>query len=115
MPAGTIFTNDISIGAILFLGAFALGLGVFWYELLPAHMPDRWWRIMVYPLIAIVFGEALIPYGAAFAGFHPVTAIFASLVGVLVDWAITEARRPVIVAEPMGVRPTTTVHAEPVR
>lgn len=86
----------MDLGTVLMMLAFAYGAGVFWYDLLPARLPEQVWRVAAYPFGWMVFAEAL--FGAMdpwkFAGFHPVTAGIAALVGVLIDWAVTQVRHP---------------------
>ncbi len=84
----------MDFGTWLLLVALAYGLGVFWYDLVPGRLPDLPWRVAAYPFVLIVIGEAFSPLGPAFAGMHPVTAVVASLVGVVIDWIVTQARHP---------------------
>lgn len=90
----------MEFGTWLLMVALAYGLGVFWYDLLPATLPDRPWRAAAYPFVLMVFGEAFLPLGPEFAGVHPLTALLASLIGVAIDWAVTRARVPEVVASP---------------
>ena len=80
--------------------ATAYGFGLFWYDLLPGKLPDIPWRVAAYPFAVMVLGEALVPIGPAFQAFHPITAIIASLIGVVIDWIITYFRHPQAVATP---------------
>lgn len=41
--------------------AFAYGIGVFWYDLLPGQLAERAWRGAAYPFAAIVLAEAIVP------------------------------------------------------
>ncbi len=90
----------MDIGTLLFMLAFAYGLGVFWYDLLPGRLSDRTWRVAAYPFALMAFGEALLPYGPTFGGIHVVTALVAALVGVVIDWIIQTARHPAAVSTP---------------
>ena len=60
-------------------------------------MPDKVWRVAVYPFGGIFVAEALLPsvltFGARFGGIHLITAPIGSLVAVAVDCAITELPR----------------------
>ncbi len=90
----------MTIGSFLFMLAFAYGLGVFWYDLLPGQLSDRTWRAAAYPFALMAFGEAFVPYGPNFGGIHVITALIAALIGVIIDWIIQTARRPAAVPAP---------------
>lgn len=90
----------MDLGTLLLMLAFAYGLGVFWYDLLPGELATRPWRAAAYPFALMVFGEALVPSGPAFGGVHVLTALVAALIGVIIDWVIQAARRPTVVAMP---------------
>lgn len=100
----------MDLGTLLLMAAFAYALGIFWYDLLPAKLPEHVWRVAAYPFALMVFGEAF--FGAIdpwkFGGFHPLTAFFASLIGVLVDWAVTQVRHPATTA--LEMRPAGASH-----
>ena len=87
----------MDIGTWLLMVAFAYGLGVFWYDLLPAKLPERPWRIAAYPFALMVLGETFVQIGPAFGGIHPITAVIASVIGTVLDWIITQLRHPQIV------------------
>ncbi len=97
----------MDIGTLLFMVAFAYGLGVFWYDLLPGQLSDRTWRVAAYPFALMVFGEAFMPLGPSFGGVHVITALVAALIGVLIDWIVQAVRRPAAVSTPEGVAPAT--------
>jgi len=78
----------------LFMVAFAYGIGIFWYDLLPGRLPHMTWRVAAYPFALMVLGEAIVPFGPSFMGFHVITAIIAGLIGVIIDWIVTTARQP---------------------
>jgi hypothetical protein len=86
------------------MAGLAYGLGVLWYDLLPASVPDRVWRVAAYPFIGIYTAEALLPgiltFDLKLGGIHLISALIGALVSVAVDWAITELRHPVMVAWP---------------
>ncbi len=84
----------------LFMVAFAYGIGVFWYDLIRGQLPDRIWRVAAYPFLLMVIGEAFVPIGTSFLGFHPATAVIAGLVGVIIDWIVTLIRQPRTVEAP---------------
>jgi len=94
----------MDIGTFLLMLALAYGLGVLWYDLLPARLPARVWRVAAYPFVGIFIAEALIPrvlpVDPTFGGIHLVTALIGSIVAVIVDWIITEARHPSSVTTP---------------
>jgi hypothetical protein len=80
--------------------AFAYGVGLFWYDLLPGKLPELPWRVAAYPFTLMVIGEAFVGVGAQFMGFHVGTAVIAGLVGVVIDWLITYFRHPQAIAAP---------------
>lgn len=84
----------MDFGTWLLFASLAYGFGVFWYDLLPARLAERPWRVAAYPFVLMVIGEAILPFGPAFAGVHPITALIASFVGVIIDWIVTQARQP---------------------
>jgi hypothetical protein len=90
----------MEIGTFLFMLAFAYGLGVFGYDLLPGRLSDRTWRVAAYPFALMAFGEALVPMGPSFAGIHVLTALVAALIGVVIDWIIQTVRHPAAVSTP---------------
>ncbi len=90
----------MEIGTFLFMLAFAYGLGVFGYDLLPGRLADRTWRVAAYPFALMAFGEALLPFGPSFGGIHVVTALIAALIGVGIDWIIQTVRHPTAVSTP---------------
>ncbi len=52
----------------LFMLAFAYGIGIFWYDLLPGRLPHMTWHVAAYPFLLMVIGEALVPFGAIVYG-----------------------------------------------
>jgi hypothetical protein len=70
------------------MGAVAYGLGLFWYGLVLGRTHESIWRTAAYPFLAIVFAEAYIQLGPQVGHIHLLTALLASLVAVLVDWAV---------------------------
>ncbi|MBI3979708.1 MAG: hypothetical protein HY331_16125 [Chloroflexi bacterium] len=87
----------MAVGTFLLMAVFAYGLGVFWYDLLPAKLPEQPWRIAAYPFALMVIGETFVPVGPAFGGINPITAVVATLIGVAIDWIITRLRHPQVV------------------
>ena len=85
----------MEIGTLVFMLALAYGLGLFWYEIVPGHVPTQVWRVMAYPFVTMVLAEVFVPAGPAYGGVHIVTAVGASLLGVAVDWAVIALRHPV--------------------
>jgi len=93
----------MDFGTFLLLIAFAYGIGVFWYDLLPGRLADRPWRVAAYPFTGIVLMQALIRpewLGPAFGGLHVVPLLVGSLLGVIVDWLVTSLRHPAAVIAP---------------
>lgn len=93
----------MEIAMWLFTVAFAYGVGVFWYELLPGKLPGATWRVAAYPFALMVLAEAFIPSGPlkgpALMGVHPGLDAVAALIGVIIDWLVTTLRH-VTVAKP---------------
>ncbi|MCL4465608.1 MAG: hypothetical protein M1389_06215 [Chloroflexi bacterium] len=89
----------MDLGTLLLLLGLSYGLGVLWYGLLPRTVPNKVWRVAAYPFVGIWAAEALIApmmlFDPKFGGLHLVTVLIGSIVGVIVDWAIEQARRPV--------------------
>ena len=50
----------MDIGTFLLTLGLAYGTGVLWYDLLPAQLPDRVWRVATYPLLGIWVAQALL-------------------------------------------------------
>jgi len=99
----------MDLGTLLLMVGFAYGMGVFGYDLLPGRLPTRVWRVAAYPFVAIVIAETLVVLNGAlggpmFGGIHIFPAVIASLIGVLVDWAITGVRHPAMVDTLEGQR-----------
>ncbi len=93
----------MEFGTYLLLVTFAYGIGVFWYDLLPATLSERPWRVAAYPFTGIVLMQALIRpewLGPAFGGLHVVPLLAGSLLGVVVDWLVTSYRHPSAVIAP---------------
>src|SRR5437870_12785592 len=90
----------MELGTFLLLIAFAYGIGVFWYDLLPGKLAERPWRGAAYPFVGIVLMEAAARpdwVGPAFGGLHLMPLFVGSLLGVVVDWrrrATGTRRRP---------------------
>jgi hypothetical protein len=95
----------MDIGTLLLMVAFAYGLGIFWYDLLPGKLPEQTWRIAAYPFVLTVLAETFVPFGPTFGGFHPATAVVAGLVGVIIDWVVTQVRHPS--TTPLELQPAT--------
>jgi hypothetical protein len=93
----------MELGTFLLLSAFAYGIGIFWYDLLPAKLAERPWRVAAYPFVGIVLAELALPagwMGATFGGLHAVPLLVGSLIGVLVDWMVTSFRHPAAITAP---------------
>src|SRR5207249_11346092 len=93
----------MELGTFLLLSAFAYGIGIFWYDLLPGKLAERPWRVAAYPFGGIVLAEAMTRadwLGPAFGGFHVVPLLGGSLFGVVVDWLVTSYRRPAAIVAP---------------
>ncbi len=94
----------MDIGTLLLMLGLSYGLGALWYDLLPASVPDKVWRVAAYPFVGIYVAEALLPsalmFDPKFGGIHPITALIGSIVAVVIDWVITEAHHPSLAAWP---------------
>ncbi|TMA40854.1 MAG: hypothetical protein E6J71_13405 [Deltaproteobacteria bacterium] len=93
----------MELGTFLLLSAFAYGIGIFWYDLLPGKLAERPWRVAAYPFVGIVLAEAMTRadwLGPAFGGLHVVPLLVGSLFGVVVDWLVTSSRHPAAIVAP---------------
>jgi hypothetical protein len=94
----------MDIGTALLMLGLSYGLGVLWYDLLPGRLPDRVWRVAAYPFLGIFAAEAILApalsFDPKFGGIHLVSALIGSVVGVIIDWLVTQARHPAIVRQP---------------
>lgn len=94
----------MDIGSLLLMLGLAYGFGVLWYDLLPGELPLQVWRVAAYPFLGIWVTQALFasrfPMDPEFGGIHLIMAIVGTLVAVIVDWIITQARHPEMVAAP---------------
>jgi hypothetical protein len=94
----------MDIGTVLLMLGVAYGLGLLWYDLLPAKLPERVWRVAAYPFLGIFVAEAVLApalsFDPKFGGVHLLSALIGSLVGVIVDSVITTARHPSMVMQP---------------
>jgi len=89
----------MEFGTFLLMLALSYGFGVLWYDLLPGRLPERVWRVAAYPFLGIWIAEQLPTFGPSFGGLHLVHAAVGSLVAVIVDWVINQARRPAVVQQ----------------
>ncbi len=94
----------MDIGTFLLMLVLSYALGVLWYDLLPGKLPERVWRVAAYPFLGIFVAETLLPrvltFDPTFGGIHLITAFVGSLIAVIVDWVITQARHPSLVLQP---------------
>ncbi len=88
----------MDLGALLFMVALSYGLGVLWYNLLPGNVPDKVWRVAAYPFIGIYASQTLLgpqmTFDPKMGGIQLLTAAIGSIVAVIVDWIISEVRKP---------------------
>lgn len=92
----------MDIGTLLLMLGLAYGTGVLWYDLLPGKLPARPWRVAAYPFVGMYCAEALVGGKLAdftFGGLHLIAIVVGSLAAVVVDWVITQARHPTVVAQ----------------
>lgn len=89
----------MEFGTFLLMLTLSYGFGVLWYDLLPGRLPERVWRVAAYPFLGIWIAEQLPTFGPSFGGLHLVHAAVGSLVAVIVDWVINQARRPAVVQQ----------------
>lgn len=92
----------MDVGTFLLMLALSYAYGLLWYDLLPGRLPEQVWRVAAYPFLGIFVAESLIPSfftaDPRFGGLHLITSAIGSLVAVVVDWVITTARHPAMVA-----------------
>ena len=86
----------MDVGTFLLMLGLSYALGLLSYDLLPGKLPEEVWRVAAYPLLGIFVAEALLPpvlpFDPKFGNLHLLTVLIGSLVVVIVDWAIREAR-----------------------
>jgi hypothetical protein len=94
----------MDIGTLLLMLGVSYGLGLLWYDLLPGKLPERVWRVAAYPFLGIFVAEAVLApqlsFDPKFGGLSLITVLIGSVVGVIVDWIITQARHPAMVMQP---------------
>jgi len=95
---------NMDVGMFLLMLVLSYTFGLLWYDLLPGTLPGQVWRVAAYPFLGIFIAEALLPqflpFDPTFGGLHVLSAAIGSIVGVLVDWAVTRARHPATVLRP---------------
>ncbi len=96
--------SDMDVGTLLLMLGLSCALGLLWYDLLPGKLPQQVWRVAAYPFLGIFVAEALLPsvlaFDPKFGNLHLLTVLIGSLVAVVVDWIIQQARRPSLVLTP---------------
>jgi hypothetical protein len=94
----------MDVGTFLLMLGLSYALGLFWYDLLPSKLPEQVWRVAAYPFLGIFVAEALLPsvlpFDPKFGNLHLITVLIGSLVAVVVDWVIRQARHPSLVLTP---------------
>ena len=96
----------MDVGTFLLIVGLSYPLGLLWYDLLPGKLPEQVWRVAAYPFLGIFVGEAVLSTALTFdpkvGGIHLISAIIGSIVAVIVDLLVTQARHPVMAmrAEP---------------
>ena len=94
----------MDVGTFLLMLGLSYTLGLLWYDLLPGKLPEQVWRVAAYPFLGIFVAEALLPsilpFDPKFGSLHLLTVLIGSLVAVVVDWAIRQARRPSLILAP---------------
>jgi hypothetical protein len=95
----------MDIGTLLLMLSLSYALGLLWYDLLPGKLPEHIWRVAAYPFLGIFVAETLyrslsFAGDLQFGGLHLITMAIGTLVGVVVDWIITNSRHPEMVAWP---------------
>ena len=84
------------LGFVVFLVAMSYGMGVLWYTLLGRN-DTSWMRMMAFPLVGMVIGEALwgkyltsnIGTGLVFFDLHIYVALISTFIATLVDLAFS--------------------------
>ena len=87
----------MDFGTFLLMLGLAYGFGILWYTLLMGKLPASIWRTAAYPFIGIFAAEAVLApvftFDPEFGGFHLVTVLIGSIVGVVIDWIISTFRK----------------------
>jgi hypothetical protein len=84
------------LGFVVYLVAMSYGTGVLWYTLLGRNYTG-WMRMMAFPLVGMVIGEALwgkyltgkIGPGLVFFDLHIYVALISTFIATLVDLALS--------------------------
>ncbi len=98
----------MDVGTFLLMLGLSYALGLLWYDLLPGKLPEQVWRVAAYPFLGIFAAEAVppsvLPFDPRLGNLHLLTVLIGSLVAVIVDWVIRQARHPslVVTPEPRG-------------
>src|SRR5260370_6304014 len=96
--------SDMDVGTLLLMLGLSYALGLSWYDLLRSKLPEQVWRVAAYPFLGIFVAEALLPsvlpFDPKFGNLHLLTVLIGSLVAVVVDWVIRQARHPSLVLAP---------------
>jgi hypothetical protein len=94
----------MDIGTVLLMLGLSYALGRLWYDLLPGRLPERVWRVGAHPFLGLYVGEVVpapvLAFAPKFGGIHLPSALIGSVVGVIVDWVVTQARHPAMVLQP---------------
>ena len=94
----------MDIGTVLLMAALSYSLGLLWYDLLPGRLPTHVWRVGAYAFLGIFVAQAtlpgLLPFDPTVGGISVIGAFIGSLIAVIVDWLITQARHPALVMQP---------------
>jgi hypothetical protein len=90
----------MNVGTFLLLLGLSYVLGLLWYDLLPGKLPEPVWRVAAYPFLGIFVAAALLPFDPKFGNLHLLTVLIGSLVAVVADWVIDQARHPSLVRMP---------------
>jgi hypothetical protein len=93
--------SDLDVGTLFLMLGLSCALGLLWYDLLPGRLPQQVWRVAAYPFLGIFVAEALLPsvltFDPKFGNIHLLTVLIGTLVAVVVDWIVQQARRPSLV------------------
>jgi len=98
----------MDVGTFLLMLGLSYPLGLLWYDLLPGKLPEAVWRVAAYPFLGVFVAEALLPsvlpFDPMFGNLHLLSVLIGSLVAVVVDWVIRQARHPslILMPEPRG-------------
>lgn len=109
--------SDLDVGTLLLMLGLSYAMGPLWYDLLQGRLPQQIWRVAAYPFLGVFVAEArpasVFTFDPKFGNLQLLTLLIGSLVAVVVDWIIQQARRPSLVLTPESRAGAACIKNEP--